>query len=60
MIKGYKIFVHMLDNEVVEIKLGDMGKDFPEIRVSKNIEKMMLCNVFGYATRDFMDEDKFS
>jgi len=52
LIKGYKIFCYMLDDKVVELKMGDMGENFKEIRVSHNIEKMVLANCFGFATRD--------
>lgn len=53
LVKGYRIFVHMLDEKMVEIKLGFM-KDVGNVRVSQNLEKMLLSNIFGYATRDYM------
>lgn len=48
LVDGYRIFVHMLDEEIVEVKLGNMNGR--EIRVSHNLEKMLLANSFGYAT----------
>jgi hypothetical protein len=51
LVKGYRIFAHMLDGEVIEIKLGECcGR---EIRISHNLEKMLLANVFGLATRNY-------
>jgi hypothetical protein len=48
LLKGYRIFVHMLDGETVEIKFGEIkGR---EIRVCHNLEKMLLANCFGKAT----------
>ena len=54
LLKGYRIFVYMLDGEFVEIKLGDENKNTDRaVRVGQNIEKMLLANVFGYAVRSF-------
>ena len=47
--KGYKIYVHMLDNTVVEMKLGYIQGYDKEIRNSHNLEKMLLANAFGKA-----------
>lgn len=52
LVKGYRIFAHMLDDEVVEIKLGKNECTDREIRVSHNLEKMLLANEFGLATLD--------
>jgi hypothetical protein len=53
LVKGYRIFVHMLDGKVVEIKLGCENKNTDrEIRISHNLEKLLLANVFGYATNN--------
>jgi hypothetical protein len=57
LVKGYKIFVHMLDGEVVEIVLGSGNKHTnKEIRIAHNLEKLLLANCFGYATRDNWSE----
>lgn len=48
--KGYRIFVHMLDAEVVEMKLGYINNCSKEIRIAHNLEKMLLSNCFGEAT----------
>lgn len=53
IVRGYKVFVHMLDNEVVEMKLGHINGHPKEIRVAHNLEKMLLANCFGYATEDY-------
>lgn len=54
LLKGYRIFVHMLDEEIVELKIGKQdNKLFPDIRVANNIEKMVLNNCFGFAVNDF-------
>jgi len=50
ILKGYRIFVHMLDDKVVEIKLGYCEFADREIRKSHNLSKMLLSNVFGIAT----------
>ena len=50
LVKGYRIFVHMLDDEVVEMKLEYINNCAKEIRVAHNLEKMLLCNCFGKAT----------
>ena len=56
LVKGWKIFVHMIDDEVVEIVLGIGNKNTSrEIRISHNIEKLLLANEFGYATRSNYD-----
>jgi hypothetical protein len=53
LVKGYKIFVHMLDGEVVEITLGDNNKHTNRnIGVRHNLEKLLLANEFGKATED--------
>ena len=49
-LKGYRLFVHMLDRKTVEIKLGKMNETSREIRVYHNLEKMLLSNEFGLAT----------
>lgn len=48
---GYKIFVHMLDGKEVELKLGYIEGHPKEIRVSHNLEKLLLANSFGLACR---------
>jgi len=53
LVRGYRIFVHMLDDKVVEIKLGYIGNCTREVKVSTALEKMMLSNCFGKATRDY-------
>ena len=50
LVKGYRIFVHMLDDKIVEMKLGYMGDNLKEIRVAHNLEKMVLAGCFGNAT----------
>jgi hypothetical protein len=52
IVKGYRIFVHMLDGKTVEMKLGQIGDNPKEIRVAHNLERMLLANCFGLATRD--------
>lgn len=52
--QGYRIFTHMLDGETVEMKLGKIGDNPKEIRVAHNLEKMLLANCFGLATRDYL------
>ena len=47
--KGYRIFAHMLDGEVVEIKLGYIGNCEKQIRREHNLEKMLLAGCFGKA-----------
>jgi hypothetical protein len=51
LVKGYRIFVHMLDGEIVEIKLGQCCDR--EIRITHNLEKLLLANCFGKATEEF-------
>jgi hypothetical protein len=51
LVKGFRIFVHMIDGEVVELKLGYVDGCDREIRIAHNLEKMLLSNCFGYATR---------
>lgn len=54
LLNGYKLFIHMLDEVVVELKLGEQdNKLLPSIRVAQNIEQMVLSNCFGFATNDF-------
>ncbi|MNL91038.1 hypothetical protein D3C81_07650 [compost metagenome] len=48
--RGYRIFVHMLDDEVVEIKLGYIKGYSKEIRVEHNLEKLLLSGCFGKST----------
>lgn len=48
--KGYRIFVHMLDGETVEMKLGQIGDNLKEIRVEHNLEKLLLAGSFGKST----------
>lgn len=53
LVKGYRMYVHMLDGETVELKLGQCcGR---EIKVLYNLEKMLLANVFGLATKDYYE-----
>lgn len=47
LVRGYKVFVHMLDGEVVEMKLGYIANNPKEIRVAHNLEKMLLAGCFG-------------
>ena len=49
--KGYHIFAHLLDGNVVEIKFGKNTCTNREIRPSHNIEKMLLANAFGEAVK---------
>lgn len=53
LLRGYRIFVYMLDGEKVELKYNGMDDKYPKIRVSQNLEKMVLSNCFGFATYDF-------
>lgn len=48
---GYQLFVHMLDDEEVEIKLGYNEKLNITIRLDTNIEKLLLRNGFGLAVK---------
>jgi hypothetical protein len=51
LVKGYRIFTHMLDGEVVEIVLGDKNKyTNRNIGIRHNLEKLLLANEFGKAT----------
>lgn len=47
LVKGYRLFVHMPDEKIIEITLGYCGDVGREIRVGHNIEKMLLAGVFG-------------
>ena len=47
---NYKMFVHLLDNKVIEMKLGHIGDNPKEIRVAHNLEKMVFADAFGEAT----------
>jgi len=50
LVNGIKIFVHMLDGEEVEIKLGTSNKNTDRsIKVEHNLEKLLLSNEFGQA-----------
>lgn len=48
--RGYRIFVHMLDNKMVEIKLGKIEGCDKDIRAAHNLERLLLANCFGLAT----------
>lgn len=45
LLRGYRIFVYLLDNNKVEITLND-------VRVGQNLEKMVMRNVFGLANEE--------
>lgn len=47
--QGYRIFAHMLDGAVVEIKLGYIDGCSKQIRREHNLEKMLLAGCFGRA-----------
>lgn len=47
IVKGYRVFVHMIDNEIVEMKLGKIGDNPKEIRVEHNLERMLFSGCFG-------------
>lgn len=53
LLKGYRIFVYMLDGEKVELKHNRMDDKYPKTRVSQNLEKIVLSNCFGLASYDF-------
>ena len=55
--KGYRIFVHLLDGETIEIKLGSNEKWAKEIRPAHNIERLLLANFFGFAVREHIKEN---
>lgn len=47
---GYRIFVHMLDGECIEITLGTANKHTNRnITMFSNIEQLLLGNEFGHA-----------
>lgn len=46
LVKGYRLFVYMVDSKKVELKLGKHG-DFPEVRIAHNLEQMVLVGCFG-------------
>lgn len=39
LVKGYRIFVHFVDGEVNEMKLGHIDGCAKEIRIAHNLEK---------------------
>lgn len=47
---GYRIFVHMIDGECVEIKTGHVETTSRDIKSVYNWMKLMLANEFGHAT----------
>lgn len=49
LIDGFRLFVHMIDEEIVEMKLGYIEGCSKEIRVEHNLEKMLMANKFGLA-----------
>ena len=49
LLSGCRIFVHMLDGKIVEIKLGENECTDRFIKVSHNLEKLLLANEFGLA-----------
>jgi transcription elongation factor GreA-like protein len=52
--KGYRLFIHMLDDEIVEIVLGTSNKHTKrDIRTVHNLQRLLLSNEFGYAVEDF-------
>ena len=50
--KCYRLFVHMLDNTVVEIKLGQNDSTNRIIKETYNLEKLLLAGEFGPATQN--------
>ena len=48
--EGYRLFVHLIDGNTVEIKLGENDCTSKEIRMEHNLEKLLLANEFGVAT----------
>lgn len=54
--KGYKLFVHFIDGEVKEMKLGYIDGCNKEIRKEHNLEKMVRANVFGLANLNSMTD----
>lgn len=50
---GYKMFVHMLNGEIVEIKFGYNEKINMEIRLDTNLERLLLRNGFGLAVQGY-------
>lgn len=51
---GFRIFVHMIDNEEVEIKFGDGNVNTNRyIHPCHNLEKLLMSNEFGLATADW-------
>lgn len=47
--EGYRLFVHLIDSSVVEIKLGTNECTGREIKQTHNLEKLLLANEFGKA-----------
>lgn len=54
ILKGCEVFVHLLDGEVVLIKLGYNHTISKEIRAAHNLTRMLLANMFGYAVNEEM------
>jgi hypothetical protein len=58
LLKGYRIFVHMLDENVFEIKLDGEDINGKTIRPSQNLEKMLLSGCFGLAVKYYLDREE--